>query len=231
MTTITGNSYLDTLTTKTSATGTKAKGSNTMDQSSFLKLMTTQLQTQDPTAPTDNNQMVAQMAQFSQVAGIAEMNQSLKNIVTGMQSQQMGDAASWIGRAALVPSDRISALPNGSYEGQITLPDDATALSIDLVDGNGTIVHSEDLGKQAAGTVAYGWDGKDAAGRTVATTGALTVKVTARGKEGALAATPAAWTTVTGVQSPRRRLVRPPRHRAGADRSRRHPQPFLIPAS
>ncbi len=200
MTSITGNAYLDSLTTKASATGTKAKGSDTMDQSSFLKLMTTQLQTQDPTAPTDNNQMVAQMAQFSQVAGIAEMNSSLKSLVTGMQSQQMGDAASWIGRAALVPSDKIAALPNGSYEGQLTLADDAAALSIDLVDGNGTIVHSEDLGKQAAGTVAYGWDGKDAAGRAV--TGPLTVKATGRNSDGAITATPAAWTTVTGVQSP-----------------------------
>ena len=54
---------------------TKPAGS--MDQSDFLRLMTTQLSTQDPFNPVDNTQMVAQMAQFSQLAGISEMNQSL----------------------------------------------------------------------------------------------------------------------------------------------------------
>lgn len=58
----------------------KARGSATLDQTSFLKLMTTQLKTQDPFAPTDSTQMVAQMAQFSQVSGNAEMNATLKEI-------------------------------------------------------------------------------------------------------------------------------------------------------
>jgi flagellar basal-body rod modification protein FlgD len=51
-----------------------------LDQNAFLRLMTTQLTTQDPFNPVDNTQMVAQMAQFSQVAGIAEMNQNLRAI-------------------------------------------------------------------------------------------------------------------------------------------------------
>jgi len=61
----------------------RAKGSATLDQTSFLKLMAAQLKTQDPFAPTDSTQMVAQMAQFSQVSqvsGNAEMNATLKSI-------------------------------------------------------------------------------------------------------------------------------------------------------
>ena len=55
------------------ATGTNSvgAGAGAMDQNDFLRLMTTQLTTQDPFNPVDNTQMVAQMAQFSQVAGIA----------------------------------------------------------------------------------------------------------------------------------------------------------------
>jgi flagellar basal-body rod modification protein FlgD len=67
--------------------------------------MTTQLTTQDPFNPVDNTQMVAQMAQFSQVAGIAEMNSSLKAIVASLGGGRFADAASWIGRAMLVESD------------------------------------------------------------------------------------------------------------------------------
>ena len=67
----------------TGATGT-SKAAGAMDQTDFLRLMTTQLTTQDPFNPVDNTQMVAQMAQVSQVAGIAEMNKSLQTIAAGL---------------------------------------------------------------------------------------------------------------------------------------------------
>ena len=51
-----------------------------LGQSDFLKLMTTQLQNQDPFAPMDNGDFIAQMAQFSTVTGIQEMNGSLGKI-------------------------------------------------------------------------------------------------------------------------------------------------------
>jgi flagellar basal-body rod modification protein FlgD len=58
-----------------------------LDQTAFLRLMTTQLKEQDPFNPMDNTQMVAQMAQFSSVAGISEMNSSLKAISTQLTAQ------------------------------------------------------------------------------------------------------------------------------------------------
>ena len=59
-------------------------GSDRLGQSDFLKLMTTQLQNQDPFAPMDNGDFIAQMAQFSTVTGIEEVNQSLKNLADKM---------------------------------------------------------------------------------------------------------------------------------------------------
>ena len=49
--------------------------------------MTTQLKEQDPFNPVDNQAMVAQMAQFSSVAGISEMNTSLKSISEQISAQ------------------------------------------------------------------------------------------------------------------------------------------------
>jgi flagellar basal-body rod modification protein FlgD len=60
---------------------------NTLDQNAFLRLMTTQLKSQDPFDPVDNQQMVAQMAQFSSVAGISEMNTSLRGIAEQLAAQ------------------------------------------------------------------------------------------------------------------------------------------------
>jgi flagellar basal-body rod modification protein FlgD len=67
----------------------KPQGSSNklLDQTAFLRLMTTQLKAQDPFNPMDNTQMVAQMAQFSSVAGISEMNTSLKSIANQLASQ------------------------------------------------------------------------------------------------------------------------------------------------
>ena len=51
---------------------------SSLDQNDFLRLMTVQMQHQDPFDPVDQKEMLAQMAQFSSLAGIAEMNESLQ---------------------------------------------------------------------------------------------------------------------------------------------------------
>lgn len=64
------------------------KGSaNQMGQSDFLRLMTAQLSQQDPFNPVDNQQMVAQMAQFSSLAGITETNTTLQQISEQLTAQ------------------------------------------------------------------------------------------------------------------------------------------------
>ena len=52
----------------------------TLGQAEFLRLLTAQLQNQDPTKPIDNLQYVQQMAMFSQIAGTTEGNQKLDAI-------------------------------------------------------------------------------------------------------------------------------------------------------
>ena len=58
-----------------------------LGQTDFLRLMTAQLKEQDPFSPVDNQAMVAQMAQFSRVAGISEMNVALKSIAEQISTQ------------------------------------------------------------------------------------------------------------------------------------------------
>lgn len=177
------------------------KPAGAMDQNDFLKLMTTQLTTQDPFNPVDNTQMVAQMAQFSQVVGIAEMNQSLKSLVAGMAPGRLTDAASWIGRSILVESEVAVPLEDGRYAGEIALPEDAEQVSIALVDENGAVVHAQDFGARTAGTIAFSWDGRDAAGN-VAADGPLKMVVNARSADATIPTGVASWTGVAGIQSP-----------------------------
>lgn len=203
MTTIsTGSSVLDALANSSTASATATpKDNQTIDQAGFLKLLTTQLTTQDPTAPADTNQMVQQMATFSQVAGITEMNTSMKAMSSDLAAARFGDASGWIGRAALVKSDTLAALSNGGYAGQVTLPVAAKSMTVSLVDQNGQTVYARDLGAQPAGDVQIGWDGKDQAGNAVA--GPLTAVVQAVSAAGAsITPTVQAWTEVQSVQSP-----------------------------
>ena len=181
--------------------GTTSGTSGTLGMNDFLKLLTTQMQTQDPFNPVDNTQMVAQMAQFSSVAGISSMNNTLSQIASNLDGSRIGDAASWIGKSVLVPSTRAAALSDGSYAGQITLPSNAADMKISFVDASGAIVHSDDAGAQTAGSVNFGWNGKDASGNAVA--GPVTVQVSATDKNGgAISPSVATWADVEGVQSP-----------------------------
>jgi len=202
MTISTGNSYLDSLTTSSkSGAATETKKNGALDQTAFLKLMTTQMQTQDPFNPVDNTQMVAQMAQFSATTGIAEMNASLKTMSASLASSRVGDAASWIGKSALVQSKTAAPLADGGYAGNVTLPRDASQVDISLVDSTGKVVYNGSANNVAAGDVPFYWNGKDADGNAVP--GPLTVSVNAKDSSAQyMESTVATWTTVSGVQSP-----------------------------
>lgn len=71
----------------------KGSGQKQLGESDFLALMTAQLQQQDPFAPVDNQAMIAQMAQFSSLSGISEMNDTLKSIADqiGAQTELLTD--------------------------------------------------------------------------------------------------------------------------------------------
>lgn len=202
--TISGNSYLDSLSnvkTSSSAT-TTGKTNDTLDQAAFLKLLTTQMTTQDPFNPVDNTQMVAQMAQFSSVAGIAEMNKSLKTIAGGMEASRVGGAASWIGKAALIGSKTAAPLSDGAYAGTVTLPKDAAQVNISLVDGSGKVVYTGTATDVPKGDVPFYWDGKDQDGNAVP--GPLTISVFAKDAQAQTMKdyATASWATVNSVTSP-----------------------------
>ena len=171
-------------------------GKSEMGQADFLRLLTAQMQTQDPFEPVDNAQMVAQMATITNSSGIAEMNQTLKGLASQLTGSRLGDAASWIGKSMLVKSNIAAPDAAGQYMGQVSFADATSGASVDLIDGNGNVVKTIDLGNQAKGDVNFFWNGKDEAGNTIATD-ALKIKV-----NGASPSRVASWATIAAVQSP-----------------------------
>ena len=83
------------------ATSGSGKGLEQMDQSDFIALMIAQMKNQDPFEPVDNSQMVAQMAQFSSLAGISEMSSTLKSIAEKLGGTSSNDALAYVGKTVL----------------------------------------------------------------------------------------------------------------------------------
>ncbi len=176
-----------------------AKG--TLDQSDFLKLMTAQLKNQDPFAPVDNTQMVAQMAQFSSLAGITDMNTTLKAISDKLGGTTTSDAVSYIGKTVLTPGSVAYGRSGGGLTGAVELDAEASNVYVSITDAGGQALKTIDLGAQKAGAVDFDWDGKDANSQDVGT-GPFNVSVLARDGAKAVSARTLVWAPVAAVAVP-----------------------------
>ena len=134
-----------------------AKKKETLGQSDFLKLMTTQLQNQDPFAPMENGDFIAQMAQFSTVTGIAEMGESLKSLSNQLGEFRIATATNLLGHSVLVPGNKVRPNSEGEIHGVLDLPRASSATNIVFSNTAGEVVHSIDLGSQASGLVGFSW--------------------------------------------------------------------------
>ena len=131
MTTIDPNSAQAALFEKLGITrqaGTQKAAKDTLGQSDFLKLMTTQLQNQDPFAPMDNGDFIAQMAQFSTVTGIQEVNNSIGQLVEEFDQARIATASNLLGHSVLVAADKTT----------VANPTTTTATSTPIAAGTGT---------------------------------------------------------------------------------------------
>lgn len=134
-----------------------------LGQADFLRLMTEQLKHQDPLKPLANAEFLGQLAQFSTVQGIDNMQGSLGAVASVMESDQALRAASLVGREALVEVSTVSLQPGASLRGEITAPS-AGAIAVEIVDASGAIVRRMSVNAPASGVVPWEWDGKDDAG-------------------------------------------------------------------
>lgn len=166
-------------------------------QSTFLKLLTTQLQNQDPMNPVDNAQTTSQLAQISTVDGITKLNATLEKLMSSYQSSEAMQAASLVGRGVLVEGSGLQ-LTKGMAIGGVQLDSAADKVSVAIIDGNGLELERIDLGARQAGTHEFAWDGKTTNG-TAAADGNYTLKVMATQGARSVTAQALELATVNGV--------------------------------
>lgn len=164
----------------------------------FLKLLTAQLQNQDPLEPMDASEFTKQLVQYSSVEQGIYTNKNLETLIALQQQGGLTGAASYIGReVSALSSD--AALANGQAAWTYTLPRQAANVSLVVKDAAGKTVFSG-TGTTNAGANTVTWDGKMNSGAT-APDGVYTLEITARdSSDQALTAPITLKGRVTGVE-------------------------------
>ncbi len=178
-----------TIATTTGAQQTAAYGSNfltgaanNLGKEDFLKLLVTQLRFQDPMAPQDPKDFVAQLAQFSTLE--QQINSNTNLVVLGKLVQHLSDSmlmsrgVGLLGKTVKALGNSLAISGGNPVTGSYQLPQDAKQVTVNIYDAGGKLVRTLELGSQSAGMRQFTWDGKDAEGKTVAD-GAYTFQVTA----------------------------------------------------
>ncbi|MGY6519307.1 MAG: flagellar hook assembly protein FlgD [Lysobacteraceae bacterium] len=128
-----------------------------LGQADFLRLMTEQLKNQDPLKPLESNEFLGQMAQFSTVQGIQDLQTHMQNMLFAIQDDQSLKAADMIGRDVQIAADRFTLGEEG-LRGQVALPS-AGDVTVEIKSSSGEVVHRVTFPAQEAGLKEFRWDG------------------------------------------------------------------------
>jgi flagellar basal-body rod modification protein FlgD len=195
MSTVTGT----TSSTSTAGGTTSTASRNSLGKDDFLKLLTAQLQNQDPLNPQDNSAFVAQLAQFSSLEQLQNVSGKLDTMLTAEATTNQLSTTNLVGKAVLYKTDRVSLTQGQPTELQLSLDGNAASTMIVISNANGDVVRRLDAGARGAGTSTVTWDGRDASGNTLPT-GDYLVSVSATGADGGKVSSAARTRgTITGV--------------------------------
>lgn len=139
--------------------GSASAVSKDLNQQDFMTLMLAQMKNQDPTDPLDPNQFMSQLAQFSTVSGILQLQNTVSDLAGSLTAGQALQTAGLIGHDVLVEGGRGRLTEGGSLRGMAVLPESADAVLVQVSDSHGRLVRSFTLGPQASGQVYFNWDG------------------------------------------------------------------------
>ena len=144
---------------KSSGSRPAASQQQQLGQEDFLKLMLAQFQNQDPFKPMENGEFLGQMAQFSTVQGLDDLNNRFESLATSLGDNQAIGAVQLIGREAMFESSQFALAETGdgataaldtSYPGTVT---------VEISDAAGQLVRRMNVESDPAGGNRFAWDG------------------------------------------------------------------------
>jgi flagellar basal-body rod modification protein FlgD len=176
------------------------KNDGALTQADFFALLTQQLAYQDPTKPVENDQMIAQMTNFTMADGIGSLNESFKSFAESMTSNQALQASSLVGRSVLTQSNEIVFTGESLSRGNIELEKPATMMKVRIENEKGELIRSFSVENPKMGKNDFVWDGTNANDEAVAA-GVYKIKVEANYTDGTTASLPVNVYTPVGSVS------------------------------
>jgi flagellar basal-body rod modification protein FlgD len=167
--------------------GAEASGSpsptNLIDKQQFLMLFISQLQNQDPLNPLDANGMTEQLAQFSSLEQLYNINTNLEGVKDAVGSRDAIDPLRLLDTEVTVPGDTITVADGVAGAVAVAVPAGVTDLQAVLLGPTGAVIRTIDLGTRAPGEFDFVFDGTDGAGTSVPD-GSYRIAVSGRDADG-----------------------------------------------
>ncbi|MFP5520359.1 MAG: flagellar hook assembly protein FlgD [Bdellovibrionia bacterium] len=148
---------------------TRTTGNANLDKDAFFKLMLTQMKNQDPTNPLKSHEMAAQLASFSSLEAMQNINTTLTEIKAAQKPIEGYQALNLIGKAVAGDSAKLTRMKGEtSHDFRFNLPSEAADVSIKVRDSEGNVVRTYAMKNVKAGENKITWNGEDEKGNAQA---------------------------------------------------------------
>jgi flagellar basal-body rod modification protein FlgD len=164
-------------TTGSTSSGTTSALDFTSNFNTFLTLLTTQIQNQDPLSPMDSNTFTQQLVSFSEVEQQIDTNNNLQSLIQLQTANETISALPLVGQQ-IEYNGASAPLENGQASYAYTLPSAAANTALVVEDAQGNIIYNT-TGSTSAGTTNFVWNGQNNAGQQMPNGGAYTLQVIA----------------------------------------------------
>jgi flagellar basal-body rod modification protein FlgD len=153
---------VDPVTPGTSTTYSTQKD-RSLSKQDFLNLLVAQLKNQDPLNPMEGTDFTAQLAQFSSLEQLFDVNENLNKLAEQRQSLGNMEALGLVGKRVKAVGDTLSLAAEGQAEGRYSL-EEMAKVEVAIYDSNGKLVRTLEPGWQEAGGYDLAWDGLNESG-------------------------------------------------------------------
>ena len=159
-----------------------AKKEEALGRDDFLKLFLAQLNNQDPLNPMDGTEFSAQLAQFSSLEQLFNVNENLESMKTLQDNSSRFQALELIGKDIEAEGDTLSLVNGIPTTGSFTLEEAADCTGL-INDADGYPVREISLGSLEKGEQSFEWDGRDWEGNPI-NDGVYSFEITALSQTG-----------------------------------------------
>jgi flagellar basal-body rod modification protein FlgD len=139
----------------------KTGDASQMGKQQFLELLTTQLEHQDPLDPMKDKEFVAQLAQFTSLEQLTNISSGIDALNKSKTQDEMLGAVNYIGKEVLAKGDAVYKQDDQVSSVYFSLENQTANTYANVLDSNGNVVQSVNLGAFQPGDYTYSWDGKN----------------------------------------------------------------------